>query len=185
MAVDIIMVRPNLKNIPEYPLPEGYSMRLYQPGDEQHWADLWVSVKDFDTLEPALKAHRDDFGGGPEQLPLRQMFLCNESGEVIGTISAWYGSSYEPSPYGLFHWVAIHPDYQAKRLGRPLMCEAMKLMSQWHDKAYLCTHTHRIRALRVYLDMGFVPFIRHDQDVESWKGVAKELNHPGLKPYTV
>lgn len=184
MAVEIIMVRPDLENIPSYPLPEGYTMRHYQPGDEQHWADLWVSVNDFDTNERALKAHQDDFGSDAEQLPIRQMYLCNETGEVIGTISSWYGNSYEPALYGLIHWVAINPEYQAKRLGRPLLCEAMKLMRQWHDKAYLCTHTHRVRALRVYLDMGFVPFIRNDQDIESWKSVAKELHHPALQPYT-
>lgn len=184
MAVEIIMVRPDLENVPCYPLPESYTMRHYQPGDEQSWADLWVSVKDFDTHEAALKAYRDDFGDDGEQLTNRQMYLCNGSGDVIGTISAWHGNSYEPAPYGLIHWVAINPDYQAKKLGRPLLCAAMNLLRKWHNKAYLCTHTHRLRAVRVYLDMGFVPFIRNDNDTESWKTVAKQLPHPGLLTYT-
>ncbi|MBD3289644.1 hypothetical protein GF337_12635, partial [candidate division KSB1 bacterium] len=36
----IQMVRPHLNDIPEYHVPEGYSMRWYQPGDEQSWFEI-------------------------------------------------------------------------------------------------------------------------------------------------
>lgn len=183
MATEIIMVRPNLDNIPDYPLPEGYHMRGYQQGDDVVWAEIWTAVHDFDTVEAALKAHHTDFMPDAQQLPERQLFLCNPQDEVIGTISGWYGNSYEPDQYGLIHWVAIKPEYQAHKLGRPLLCEGMNLLKKWHHKTYLCTHTHRTRAVRVYLDMGFVPFIRHEQDTASWKEVAKQLHHDSLAAY--
>ncbi|MBQ4335586.1 MAG: GNAT family N-acetyltransferase, partial [Lentisphaeria bacterium] len=53
---DIIMKMPgrNLLSLPEPVLPEGYSFRLYKPGDEYAWARLESQVLEFPTHGKAL-----------------------------------------------------------------------------------------------------------------------------------
>lgn len=53
----IIMRHPNnvAPVLPE--IPEGFSIRYYQQGDEQDWADIQVSVGEFSTREEALKCY--------------------------------------------------------------------------------------------------------------------------------
>lgn len=41
------MVRKNLLNIPEYPLPNGFQIRLFEKGDEHNWARIEASVDEF------------------------------------------------------------------------------------------------------------------------------------------
>ena len=177
------MIRPNLDNLPAYPLPVGYYFRLYQPGDEVFWAEIEHSVGDFETAEKALEVYHHDFGTNTEELCKRQLFLCTDSDKVIGTTTAWKTEKYAQGVHGLIHWVAIKPDYQARKLGRPLMCAALELMRTWHTDAFLCTQTHRLRAVRVYLDLGFVPYIREEKDKTAWELAAKSIDHPVLKPF--
>lgn len=177
------MVRPDLENLTNYPLPVGYHFRFYQPGDEVFWAEIEYSVGDFETIEKALDMYHHDFGTNTEELRKRQLFLCTDSGEVIGTITAWSTERYTPGVNGLIHWVAIKPDYQAKKLGRPLIYAALELMRTWHTDAFLCTSTHRLRAVRVYLDLGFIPYIREENDKAAWELAAKSIDHPVLKEY--
>ena len=35
--VSVTMIRENLEDIPQHPLPPGYSVRWYRPGDSQVW----------------------------------------------------------------------------------------------------------------------------------------------------
>ena len=177
------MALPNLENLPDYPLPTGYHLRLYNPGDELLWAQIEHAVGDFDSIEKALSEYQRSFSAGVEELCKRQLFLFTDSDEVIGTTTAWMTERYEPGVHGLIHWVAIKPEYQANKLGRPLVSAALKLMRTWHTRAFLCTQTHRHRALRVYLDLGFVPYIREDTDIAAWRTTAASIAHPSLKEY--
>lgn len=179
----IYMFRPNLDNLKEYQLPEGYHFRLYKSGDEKTWASIETAVGDQPSFEEALSIYETEFDRNVEELKKRQLFLCTDTGTDIGTTTAWFSTKYTDDIQGLIHWVAIIPEYQAKKLGRPLLYAALKLMKTWHNRAYLCTQTQRIRAIRVYLDMGFLPLIRTDDDNTAWKIVAQELNHPSLQDF--
>nr|WP_317361006.1 hypothetical protein [uncultured Blautia sp.] len=37
----------------EIKLPDGYTFRFYEPGDEKEWAKLEYEIGDFDTMELA------------------------------------------------------------------------------------------------------------------------------------
>lgn len=173
----------SLENMEEYPLPEGYYFRKYLPGDELNWADIEVAVGDFESKQAALDEFIRSFDSNHDMLNDRQLYLCTKSGEVVGTTTAWMTEKYDPGVHGLIHWVAIKPQYQAKKLGRPLMYAALRLMRNWHSDAFLCTQTHRLRAVRVYLDMGFRPYIRSDEDRIAWQTAAMYIEHPALEIY--
>ena len=39
-ALFTVMVRDTLDDVPHFPLPDGYTVRWYRPGDEQAWIDI-------------------------------------------------------------------------------------------------------------------------------------------------
>ena len=43
MKTKIIMTIDNLENIPYYKLPEGYSFRYFEKGDENIWSEIEFS----------------------------------------------------------------------------------------------------------------------------------------------
>ena len=38
--IKLQMIRKNLNDIPKHDLPAGYSFKLFEPGDEQLWANI-------------------------------------------------------------------------------------------------------------------------------------------------
>ena len=112
------MARANLDGGPVFPLPAGYSVRWYEPGDEAHWRDIHLAAERFIEITPGLFA--EQFGRGGERglppavaggkrcgiesglhgktsalqdLRERQGYLVEPGGEVIGTGTAWFGEA--------------------------------------------------------------------------------------------
>lgn len=46
-------------------LPDGYSFKMYEEGDETAWADLETSVKEFSSREEALAYFQKVFAAPP------------------------------------------------------------------------------------------------------------------------
>ena len=107
IGVRVVMIRNHLENIPEYSLPEGFSVRWYQPGDEKHWMDIHYAAYRGEDIPADLFAQK--FGSHPDELPCRQCFLIAPGGEVIGTSSAWFDDNFEGRPFGRIHYIAILP----------------------------------------------------------------------------
>ena len=94
-----------------YPsLPAPFSFRDYRPGDEATWADIHVLAHRHNAITPAL--YRDQFGADEGELRERQLYLCDDSGGAIGTVTAWHNADYPDRNYGRVHWVAIVPSQE-------------------------------------------------------------------------
>jgi len=52
---------------------------------------------------------------------------------------------------------------------------AMELLSFRRDRAYLTTHSKSLVAIKIYLDFGFLPYIREDLEQEEWVDIVKQL----------
>ena len=114
-------------------------------------------------------------------LAQRQAYLCDGQGQPVGTASAWPNEPSKGPEYGRVHWVAILPAHQGQGLAKPLLAVVCRRLRQsGHTRAYLDTSTGRLPALNLYLKFGFVPEIRHDQDVTAWREVGQHLDHPAL-----
>jgi len=180
--LSVLMVRPHLRDIPQVPLPSGYTTRLYEPGDEH----LWVAINDAADRYAAitLETFEKNYFGDLEGLRRRMFFLCEPGGRAVGTVSAWYDnrplSFSSEVGWGRIHWVAIVPEYQGRGLSKPMMTVAMNRLAELHERAYLDTATARLVAIKVYLDFGFLPGIRTDEDADRWRYVAEHLDHPAL-----
>ena len=166
----IRMRRDHLEGIPDYPLPEDWTLRWYRPGDETHWLEIHEVADKLNSIRPELYAK--EFGAGEDELPRRQVFLVSPEGAVAGTATAWWDDAFRGGRWGRVHWVAIRPEYQGKGLGKPLMTEVCRrLVELGHTRAYLTTSTVRVAAIGLYRQFGFEPDIADDKDRQAWRGL--------------
>lgn len=161
------MVRKDLKNIPEYPLPKGFQIRFFEKGDEQIWARIETLVDEFASEELALQRFTSEFGAHLEEMTERCIFIENEHGEAIATTTAWYGDL-RGEVEGRIHWVGVIPEYQGKGLAKPLLSAAMNVLAQHHQSAYLTSQTTSYQAINMYLNYGFEPYQIDPTCDEAW-----------------
>lgn len=179
--VYINMIRPDLRNIPQYSLPPDYFFRWYRPSDEKIWLAIQLLTEKYEKIN--LELYKEEFGSHPEALAERQCFLCSALGEPLGTATAWFDPAYYQQPCGRVHWVAIIPVWQGRGLAKPLMsliCQ--RLAELGHQQAYLVTSPQRLPAINLYLKFGFVPDIQSEADRLVWQGVQTQLGTEVLTP---
>lgn len=181
--IEVMMIRPNLENIPtDETTPPGYRIRTYQDGDGAAWVRIHELADKYNKVTDEL--YQRELGYDIESMRERSFFIETETGEVIGTASAWFNPDFEGEPYGRVHWVAIVPEHQGKGLARPLLSRVMERLAQSHNKAYLITSSARIPAIHLYLKFGFQPFLHTAESLKGWDLVRTQLEHPLLsKPY--
>lgn len=173
------MERAHLSDIPDYPLPEGYTLHWYEPGDERHWLAVQKVAEAYLPISPELFV--DQYGSDTQLLHQRLFFLRAASGATIATAAAWFAHGDPVGPVGLIHWVAITPEYQGRGLANPLMSIACQRLHQLgHTSARLTTSTARIPAINLYLKFSFRPidFERAGQAV--WRRLQNYLKEPHL-----
>jgi GNAT superfamily N-acetyltransferase len=178
--IRIVMVRENLENIPQYPLPDGYRVRLFRAGDRKTWVRVQQASEPFVAVTP--KTFDDNFGDDLSAMRRRGYFLVSPDGEDVGTITAWYDRKYAGRRWGRIHWVAITPPHRAKHLSKGMMTIAMnRLRGLGHRRVMLGTQTPRIPAIRTYLRFGFVPDMTTKDAERAWKLVRKCISHTALE----
>ena len=65
-----------------------------------------------------------------------------------------------------------------------MMTRALERLSQGHERAALQTSSHRLRAVKLYLDFGFEPetaSLQDEKTLTAWRNVQSSLNHPALE----
>ena len=175
-AVPVYMLRPDLDSIPAHPLPDGFSCRWYQPGDDRHWTTIWRAAEQWLDIGPAL--FRKEFGADDSIISQRMFFLCDPDGRPVATSTAWFNKRHG-LPYGQVHWVAIIPQFQGRGLGKPLMtitCQRLKELG--HPRAYLGTHNVRVSAINLYLAFGFLPEVLDGEQLAIWSKIQPKLKYP-------
>jgi beta-glucuronidase len=151
----LLMVRRNLDNLPEPCFPEGCGIRGMRPDDIGLWTDIQTDAEPILRITPDL--FRCEFGHDPQAWGRRCFILTDPRGLGIGTISAWYDRDFRGADAGRIHWLSVRRTWQGQGLGRAGLAHAMRVLAQWHDRAYLVTSTERLGAINLYRDFGFEP----------------------------
>lgn len=181
--IPLSMVRKDLLDIPIYALPSGFEMKFFQEGDEHIWAEIETSVGEFTDTESALTHFNNEFGPYMDEMSKRCLFIENDHGEKVGTITSWYGKRLgDQGEIGRIHWVGIIPAYQGKKLSKPLLSAALSLLACHHKKAYLTSQTTSFQAVNMYLNYGFEPFITSADCYEAWSLLEDKLNRKIVLP---
>lgn len=170
------MINNDLAACPLTPLPPGFKFRFFRRGESKIWAQITTQAGEFPNLPAALKRFRREFIQEKENLFKRCIFLETTENQAVGTAMGWYNHDFGDGFYGRLHWVAIIPAYQGRGLARPLISQALHIIRQHHGKAYLSTGTRSFKAIKLYLDYGFEPFIQTKEHRRGWRLIEKILN---------
>ncbi len=151
-------------------LPEKYGWRFYQPGDEVHWAKMWVSAGGFAEEQPALECFDRDF---PDQEALKErMIFLTDNGVPFATVAVWFGRE---EGEGRIHWVCIDEDHQNQGLSRALIGLSLNHCRKLgYKKAYLRTNTPNWVAIRMYHRFGFRAYVNNEREADGWKIVSEK-----------
>ncbi|MCG3178807.1 MAG: Mycothiol acetyltransferase [Phycisphaerae bacterium] len=180
-SISIRMLRPHLRDLPDFPLPEGFALRLYRPGDVQSWLAIHHLAEFLIPREQMNQELFDkQFGYDLAAMESRCFFLVCPDGRDVGTATAWYDDDFFGRSIGRVHWVAIVPEFQGRGLAKPLMAAVLRRLAESHGRAYLSTNSPRIPAIRLYMDLGFAPWIATPEHARGWAQVRQRLSHPLL-----
>jgi GNAT superfamily N-acetyltransferase len=170
----ISMIRENLDEIASFDVPPPFSIKWYEPGDENCWVEIQESADHYNTI--TLELFDREFNKDTQSLAQRQCYLIDMHGRPVGTATAWFDKDHNGLPYGRLHWVAIVPKLQGQGLAKPLLTTVCKRIRELgHRRAYLTTSSERIPAINLYLQFGFVPEIKDIHDSELWDDIQRRI----------
>lgn len=138
-------------------LPDGYTFKMYVDGDESFWADIELSVGEFEfmTREQVEDYFKKEYFGRKEKLYERCIFVLNSNGNPVGTCMAWYDLK-DSEEVASVHWLAVNPSAQSNGIGRALMAETMRIFTvNGENTVYLHTQPWSYKAITLYMDFGF------------------------------
>jgi ribosomal protein S18 acetylase RimI-like enzyme len=142
-----VMVRDTLDDVPVFPLPSGYTIRWYQPGDEQHWARIHE-----DTYPVSLFWREFPDAAA---LAERQVYILDPAGTPVATSTAWINNNGFDARYGCVHWVAVAPEAQRQGLAKAMLTILLeRFRALGYSRAYL--RTGNPIAVNLYEQFGFI-----------------------------
>ena len=182
MTCDCIDEKKTFELAKAYTISKEFDIRNYKRGEDNLWAKIETAAGEFKTEEDAIARFEKEFGPYRDEMERRCFFVIHrESNSAVGTATAWYNDDFKGLNYGRIHWVGIHPDFQGKKLAKPMLAAVMMCLTKYHDKAYLTSQTTSYKAINIYLDFGFVPEIMSDECERAWKYLEQLLGRRILK----
>ena len=164
------MIRRNLDSLPEVEIPDGYTLRAYQAGDEQVWAEIMsTGIGDWTT-----EKCREALTSQPQFLP-DGLFFATFDGNPVGSACAWRKSPDEWKS-GYLHMVCVLPEHRGKQLGHMLTLAVLHYFhTHGFQEVWLDTDDFRLPAIKSYLRLGFEPYYFDDSHLERWKMILEKL----------
>ena len=172
----LLWPRHRLATPPLATCPLRYAPRLYESSDG-----------------PAYRALISDaaFAAGPDYLhqtldaalPAGLIVVVDErTGQLAATACALHnprGGHYYFPFGGELGNVAVHPDHRRCGLGRFVSAAATaRLLSAGYTSIRVGTQDDRLPALKLYLTLGYVPFLYAVEMAERWRMVCEHLGWP-------
>ncbi len=164
------MIRPNLDDLPDLIIPEGYALRTYQPGDEAAWcAIMETGIGSNWTIEEC----RTQITGQDLFLPDGFFFIVYD-GEPVAAACVWPTALYGPTSAQV-HMVCAKPAHRGKGLGYLVTLALLHYMRDHdYESSYLGTDDFRIPAIKSYLRLGFEPAYLEDSHRVRWAAIFSD-----------
>lgn len=165
--------------IMDYRLPAGFYFSTFKDDEADQWARLQATTDSFMSIAEARSYFDESFGHQKLLLRDRCYFLHADTEKYIGSAMAWLAEEPFDDQYGRLHWVAVHPKYQGRGLGKALVKYTMRKLMDYYTRGYLTSQTNSFKALNIYLEIGFRPRVLNDKDRKAWELVKKLLDNRG------
>jgi mycothiol synthase len=140
---------------PTFQPANGYRLRQYSPDDLAAYLDL-MHLAGFEHFNPAF------LDGMLRRILPRGFFVIEEQAAGLPVASAM--ATHNPCDLhpcgGELGWVAAHPAHAGRGLGLAV-CAAVvrRYLEMGYERIYLKTDDWRLPAIKVYLKLGFRPFL--------------------------
>lgn len=167
----LMMYRPTLSDLPAQPaLPPDYMLRPYQPGDLHPLARMLQHA--FDDHDWTAARVRHELTAAPDVLATH---VIEYRGLPVAT-----GSAQAQPPAsdgaGYLHWIGVDPRHRGQRLGYAVSLAVLHtLQTHGFQAALLVTDDHRLAAIAVYQQLGFVPRHTDATHAARWATIQAQL----------
>lgn len=155
------MVRPNLDDIPEAPMPEGLVVRTPTPEEYRKvWEADVEAFRDHRGASEPQEAWFDEFISDPNLDP-RLWRIAWDGDEVAGQVRSFIDKEQNEEYGRLRGWtedISTRRPYRGQGLARSLLCQSLAaLRDAGMQEAALSVHTeNRTGAYQLYESVGFV-----------------------------
>ena len=167
----LCMERKDLENLEEIRLPEGYSLRSFESGDESSWETIIAESFGREDNPDKFSQLMDK---DPAFKPERVLFIIY-NGEPVATASAWYKEKFGIDT-GNIHMVGVRPGHQGKGLGYLINLAALhRFALEGRNWAILETDDFRLAAIKTYIRLGFTPLLVHENQGKRWDKIYSIL----------
>jgi len=160
-------------------LHDEFTIRSYKEGDWKGWVDACAEGLDTGNwTEQDFHTKMLDMEG---LVPEGIFFIVDKEGRIAGTATGWV----KPD-FGYIHMVGMHMDYRGKGLAKALNAKAVQyLLNRGCRRIMLDTDDFRIPAIKVYLNLGFLPILYEPDMKERWITIMKQIGLHELEAYEV
>lgn len=155
------------EDAPALPELAGYRLRTYQPGDEAGWLALLQANGELGRWD------RQRLADVLEETRVQLFVECK--GQIVACAGC-NDRTRELRPCWEIGWVAVHPGFQGRGLGKLIVAAAVaQAKALGLRPIYLLTDDFRIPALRCYLKLGFAPNNSHPSYSRRWAAIFARL----------
>lgn len=169
------MVWPRGRELPVFAgLPEGYHLCTFQPGDEAGFYRVMALAGwpdwDADRLRPWLYRILPD-----------GWFMVEEesSGAIVATSMATHDPTWQIPFCGEVGWTAADPAHSGRGLGTAVVHAVVnRFLAAGYSCIHLYTEHWRYAALKIYLRLGFLPYLDPPDAVGHWENICRQLDWP-------
>ena len=166
-------MRRALDELPALQSPEGYSLRTLTPEDTGAWAELLDANGELGGWNVERAAPY--FASG-SPMPLAGSFIATADGLPVATAQLHLHPADEYAPLHELGWVAVRPEYRGHALGYAVCLAVMHYAkSAGHRELFLRTDDARLPAIRLYLRLGWQPWMRDPSSPARWQQILDKL----------
>ena len=174
MVAQLYMSHPGpLADLPEPTLPPGFSFRPATTADADELAALVTAAYD--------PVHDDPWDGARMRAELLEApdvletwVVVDAEGRVHATASERLLPYIYPEGTGYVHFVGTLQGSQGLGLGRAITLRVLRgFVDRGLTRAVLNTADFRLPAVRLYLQLGFIPEYREDSERSAWSALFR------------
>lgn len=178
MAEQLQMLWPEelLDVPPVVHVPDGYELRTFRTGDEDAYCRL-MAAAGFEGWNTA-RLQEWLLRVIPDGLFLVESAAADKREIVATAMATHHPLDLHPFGGGL-GWVAGNPEHKGKGLGMTV-CAAVtaRFIRGGYRRIYLKTDDWRLPAIKIYLKLGYQPFLFLPDMETRWKDVCEKLDWP-------
>jgi mycothiol synthase len=171
-ADQLELVRRSRAGVAPLPLPDGFRMRNYEPGDEREYRDLFRLAWPDENMLPHTLAHA--LPGG---------FLVVEevsTKRLVGSCVAFAPETPSHGENGSLGWLVVDPAHGGRGIGAVLAATVTnRLLDEQYDLPWLQTEDDRLTAIRIYLGLGWEPHLYAEGMEARWRDIYDRLGMEG------